>query len=462
MRATRNNLILTATLVALGAAPMAFAQADAPPAAPVNTQSIDPLRIVVAYVVDYLEGQRAIVQKAEDQRTDRQVGAAPQAPGSTTLTEKATIADLLGFAIERGAIAKGENGSAVTLSTTPYMLLTSFGKDDSPLNWQNYAWARHIGITGTFSSKDVTSGDFSSFTTGELKWTIAGAGATSGRDISRPLLASATEKIRPAAADRAVKGMQSAIAGMKGADDAVFLQCTVPLGAALERNNMLDKAFSSLNAGMTDEQAFAALDKVLGGSIPDDVKSAAHQCASVLSLQTNARQLTLEAMDNEVKAALESMNKRTFSLAALYQRDTTLSDYYTAKLLFDQKFDQPKTIEHVTLNAAVDFNKNSVARAGVMQLHQVRDWSVSGAANSPILANGHVDWNLSAKAIRAKDQGARTVAIAQGQLNLHVTKTATLPIAVSWANRENDTVKKGFQFNIGFQTVLDQLLTTAH
>src|SRR4051794_32195950 len=130
MKTTR----LIALLVSIGASPALLAQA-----------SVDPLKILV----DYLSGQRAVMQQVEDERTDRQVGAPPQAPGSTTLTEKAAIADLLAIAIERGAITKNADGSSITLSTTPYMWLTSFGKNDTPANWQNLAWGRRIGISST-------------------------------------------------------------------------------------------------------------------------------------------------------------------------------------------------------------------------------------------------------------------------------------------------------------------------
>ena len=49
----------------------------------------------------------------ETARTDKQLGASAGSQGTTTLAEKAGFAQLLGIAIERGAILKSVNGSTL-------------------------------------------------------------------------------------------------------------------------------------------------------------------------------------------------------------------------------------------------------------------------------------------------------------------------------------------------------------
>src|SRR5262249_56369657 len=65
----------------------------------------------------------------ETKRTDKQIGGSASAGGSTPLAEKAGFADLLGLAIENGAVQKEVSGSTLTLSTTPYALTTIGGGD---------------------------------------------------------------------------------------------------------------------------------------------------------------------------------------------------------------------------------------------------------------------------------------------------------------------------------------------
>jgi hypothetical protein len=69
--------------------------------------------------------------KQETQRNDKQVGASATAEGSTTAAEKPGFAELLGLAVEHGAIQQEVNGTTLTLSSSPYMFVAAASVDNS-------------------------------------------------------------------------------------------------------------------------------------------------------------------------------------------------------------------------------------------------------------------------------------------------------------------------------------------
>ena len=91
--------------------------------------------------------------KQETKRTDKQVGASARAEGSTSAAEKPSFAELLGFAIEHGAIQQSVSGTTLTLSTTPYMLLHPGRNDTASAYRRNSDWSR-LGIAATFNISD--------------------------------------------------------------------------------------------------------------------------------------------------------------------------------------------------------------------------------------------------------------------------------------------------------------------
>jgi hypothetical protein len=120
--------------------------------------------------------QAGFINAANNTRTDMQIGAPPNSAASTTLVEKPASADILSLAIERGAVSQTTDGTALTLTTTPYLLGGFIGIRDSPQNWRDYALLRHLALSATFASAtDVEQkGEFSSLDSGQIKWSILG------------------------------------------------------------------------------------------------------------------------------------------------------------------------------------------------------------------------------------------------------------------------------------------------
>ncbi len=365
-------------------------------------------------------------------RTDVQLGASSGSSQTSSIIEKPGIADLLSIAIDRGAITKTSSGTGVTLSTTPYAVITGFGAADTPDLYDREVFARNLSISGTFSSSTATSGDFSSFTSGELKYVVLGN--RSPRD------GKLIDGVRAELADVFLK-----------ADDRFFTSCTLTDKPPV--SNAIDDINKDL-AGETDltpERVHAIIDRRIASLSPDRVELQA--CSTALSASNQAMGGALDLLSTATRNYLAN-NPRQLSIATLYVRDKTLSDYYSAKVLFAYDLNQWTA----SLNGAVDWNRNHMTAGGV-RLRTVRDYSVEAGANTKTMTNGKMDYSFSAKWSRDKDASSKSVILGEAKANIHVNTVLRLPVGVSFSNRETQTVRKGWQLNIGLSALLDDILS---
>jgi hypothetical protein len=87
-------------------------------------------------------------------RTDKQVGASSSASGSTTAADKPGLVDLLGFAIERGAIQQSVNDTTLTLRTSLYAF-AALAKGDSPATYKELGFLNRVGASATYKLSDT-------------------------------------------------------------------------------------------------------------------------------------------------------------------------------------------------------------------------------------------------------------------------------------------------------------------
>jgi hypothetical protein len=88
---------------------------------------------------------------AETARTDKQTGASARSPGSVSAIEKPGFSNLLGFAIDHGAVEKQVNGTTLTLSTSPYALIVAGNGGDTSANHKKYNFFNRIGASANFN-----------------------------------------------------------------------------------------------------------------------------------------------------------------------------------------------------------------------------------------------------------------------------------------------------------------------
>jgi hypothetical protein len=366
------------------------------------------------------------------QRTDLQMGSAPSAPQAVSILEKPGIPDLLSLAIDRGVITKGSSGAGITLSTTPYAVWTGFGATDTPGRWKSATVARNLGFSATFASSDAAEGDFSSFNAGEVKYVVFGN--RSPRDPE--LLAQVRQRL----------GRVFLVA------DADFDRACGPLvnsdpvlGVEAEMNRWLrdqpELTVAGIRAHLLELVRPLQVD-------PEPLRA----CTAAVLAGEQLIQGGLEGVTAATRKYLAE-NPHQLSVAALFVRDATLSDYYSAKLLY--AFD--REVGTLNLNGEASWNKDSETPSG-LPLRSLRSYSAELGFTSRTFANGRLDGSLSAKASRDKSLDARSLVIGEAKLNLHLTSVLQLPFSLTYANRETLAIQQGWQFNVGVNALLDEVL----
>jgi hypothetical protein len=363
-------------------------------------------------------------------RTDMHIGAAANAPGATSLIDKAGAADLLALALERGAVSQETDGTAVTLSTTPYLLAGFIGVRDSPANWKNYASLRHIAISATFADQAaVDAGDFGSVQSGQVKWTILGNRSPRDAALLDSFLAVASQPVQ--AAD-ALKNVTCSALTTQYLQQIAQVANALPAANAAALRSTLDSMFAATTFTPAQRVQIAAC-----GSATVDAEIKADGAAAKLNAMTEAY-LALNA-------------KKQLSLAVSSQRDTTIDDYATVKILY--AYDTAPKIT-INLNAEGNFNQHYQHK----DLHQVRSFSVELGSTFGRFSGNRFDATTSAKIWRNNDTANRNVSVVQVKGNVYLTNTYILPVSISYANEAVENVAKGWQFNIGIASLLDSLL----
>jgi hypothetical protein len=386
---------------------------------------------------------QAFIKAADATRTDQQLTGSSSTPGSVTNLEKTGIADLFAVAIERGAVAQAMNGTNTTLSTTPYAMLTTLGTEDTPANWMKLAWARRVSLAGTFSSNTVVSGDFSSFVSGEAKFILLGN--RSPRDVG--LTSEIGEHLNAAIAR---------VLGNKGVTCSTFFQTTV--GAQLPVEAFDTYVLQHPTATPADLETTLSQLMTLPPTLDRTTEEKLTACVLGLGELQRAEEVDVAQIKALTDSYLAQNKTRQVTVAYLYQRDPSTADYTTLKVLLGR--DQSPAYS-ANLNAQLDLNQRSRTTTGTPLKH-VRGYSAEAGLTSGRFGGGRGDLTFSVKWYTPKGETGSALS-AQGKLNIHVTDTFMVPVALTYANRTlaPANAKKGLQVDFGVAALLDHLLANA-
>jgi len=90
---------------------------------------------------DIIKLKGSFLSLVEESRVDKQVGAGTSSSGSTSLTSKGNVPEILGFAVENGALTPSQSGTTITFAANPVGIIKALGDkgylegyaDDDPL-----------------------------------------------------------------------------------------------------------------------------------------------------------------------------------------------------------------------------------------------------------------------------------------------------------------------------------------
>lgn len=422
----------------------------------------------------------------ETARTDKQLGASAGSQGTTTLAEKAGFAQLLGIAIERGAILKSVNGSSLTLSTSPYLVIAA-AEGDTAKTYQDYSLFNRIGISGTFTISDQSNVLTSAKTQNLSEWSarvrLSGDRSTRSKEFQTFW----DKNIRPVIEERAkiITDAQTIITG-DNALQRLFFRFSLPASSAINaadpqaadlslRDKIADyltkHASSSADAKVSDIKTLILChlrtflyDPVKGGGIrvgdPTREKIRDKLLPALASSQlavTQARVL----LDGYLK---QFEQKPLVTFAYTNNRPEMGSQYSGLKLLFERGFGSTKLVGNfgITLYHNADPVKHQ---------DTVRDFggavSLEGKLKSPFTKALGLDstdmskmtFSFTGRFQRMKENegmpGKKAdIAVGQFKVEVPIGVGVSLPLSVTFANATelvNEKVVRG-NFGITFDT----------
>ncbi|MFL6210828.1 MAG: hypothetical protein ACJ74W_18410 [Pyrinomonadaceae bacterium] len=414
--------------------------------------------------------------KQETKRTDKQLGASARAEGSTSAAEKPSVAELLGFAIEHGAIQQSVNGTTLTLSTTPYALLLA-GRDDTAANYrQNSDWTR-LGVSATFNISDENSPLLSARRQQLTEWSAKYRflGDLSTRSKNAQAIWDKKVRVRvgqfPARVQEGLKDIFNRDRELAAKEQGMAASFTAP-DFAPDVQVVLDDS----GASDTDKQTRIAALLLCKArmAIYEPAKSGALMISADLKNRILTHTLPeiaaalaeREDAIKEFKDELKALSERpVLTFAYTNKREAVGSDYSNLRLLYSKKSAGGMNI---IANGGVSFYHRP---DNALNQQRVRDIAAAlsfegTAGRSPFMLEGEDESRITfaftgryQRMFENRGVVGRKADIAVGQFKIEVPVFAgmTLPFSVTYANATELVKENHVRANFGFSLDTDKL-----
>ncbi len=405
--------------------------------------------------------------------TNKQIGSTASSEGTTSAIEKPDFAELLGFALENGAIQKAVNGTTLTLSTSPYSFVTATQGGDTATNYKNYSYLSRLGVSATFnianqdnvllnaSRKQLSEWNLRLRLSGDKSDRSEEAEAIWDTDVRQKFAAPAMVLTRTFAdlfKDRALEDRRREIEGdfLKIASVSVALNDNA-LTKEQKINEIADLILCQIKLGIVD--------KVRSGEfrISSDLQK------KIIDERRRDYSQAISDKEAEIKKFEEKLKtltfKPTFTLAYTNKREVSSSDYSTFKILFEKKIEKKL---NWTANAGF-----SVYHKPNAMLHQkqYRDFAVAfsfeGLLNrSPFLSEeldeSPITYSFTGSYQRLfenKGIANKKADIGAGQFKLvfPIFTGFSIPFSVTYSNATPELRKAGVRANFGITLDTDKV-----
>ncbi|HKA37414.1 MAG TPA: hypothetical protein VKH43_11390 [Thermoanaerobaculia bacterium] len=393
-----------------------------------------------------LESLAVALREKNSPRTDQQTGASSSAAGSVTLTDKPGISDLLNLAIERGAITRAVSDTTFALQTTPYLFYTKFGGDDDAEHWDRLTALRRLALSATFAA---TSGDensgLSNLLSAEAKYVALGSRSARDRAFREHIKATLAPVIeREKETLRKNTKLESRWFSKLSPDVQGLLD-----DALIAFNNWQTEAAKPIPAAEVQRKLGELLDPIRARLNSAEISTLAATAASAVEEETVRVSLS-KAIAGEAARWLPAGPQ--LSILYGYNRDPSTSDYSRIKVLF--AYD---TGERFSVNANGEVALNHSTPPGGST---VRAYAGEASLTLGRFAGNALDLTAAAKVGHAKASSLTTTAF-QAKANIYVASAVIIPLALTYANHTEDSLKSKLRLNIGLALNADALLGIA-
>jgi hypothetical protein len=411
----------------------------------------------------------------ETKRTDKQIGASARSEGSTTIAEKPGFAELLGFAVEHGAVQQEVNGTTLTLSSSPYAFVAA-ANGDTATTYKNFGYLSRVGVSANFNIDNEENVLTSARRSQLSEWSLR-ARLTPDRSQRSADAEAIWERVRSgfAAPDLVLTGELAREFGSNRTLNAKrreiedrFLTPAfrVPVRAVLS------------NSALTPEQKRAQIAKTILCQVRTDIFDAIRSGAFRIDEESRTRliQRTIPAFRDALiakEAAIRTFEeelerlsyKPVLTFAYTNKRDPDLSDYSNFKFLF-----QKKSTEGFSIIANAGFSVYHKPNPLLNQTN-MRDFAAAlsfegSAGRSPFmmqeLDESRITFSFSGRYQRLFENrhipGLKAdIGVAQFKLELPVLMGFSLPFSVSYATSSELINEDHVRANFGFTLDTDKV-----
>ncbi|HXF40419.1 MAG TPA: hypothetical protein VN687_11950 [Blastocatellia bacterium] len=413
----------------------------------------------------------------EVMRTDTQIGATSSSSGATSAFEKPGLSQLLGFAIEHGAIQQQLSDTTVTLSTSPYAFI-ALAKGDTPKTYQDAELFNRIGVAATFllsdpknvianvSRKQLTEWSARARLSGDRStrskafhdyWDkTVGALIQSKLDVFGPM---ATKLLSvPAVTDTLPGGRADAVTPLITSINAYIQshQSDVTSRSSAARSAIKDLILCALRTSFYEP--------VQRGAIKVDDVSLAASLAQLGELQQKIAAARVQ-LKQFLKDFAKSGTLSTFEYTN--HRVPATSDYSEFKLLFERHV---KPMD-VVANAGFSIYNNPDKTRNQDKLRDyLVSFSVVGTAANPLFRGDPdlatpITYSFTGRFQRLMENENMTdrqpdIGSFQAQLEIPVTPGLSIPIAYTYSSATETMAKKENRFNIGLHLDINKVINS--
>lgn len=412
----------------------------------------------------------------QTRRTDKQVGPPASAAGTTTLAEKPGFAEILGFAIEHGAIQKAVSGTTLNLSTTPYAFTTLNG-GDTHSNYKKYGYLTRLGISADFNIQNqdnpLASARRSQLADWSVRLRLSKDRSTRSDDVEAIWHDISAEFARPSIVitDMLRSTFQSDVeleTQRRLIVDRLIGVTAQPSLVAIRVNNALtrDQKIDQVAEKFICQAKTDIVDGVRSGSfkISEDSKDRIIRVTLPAYEQARtAKAAALKIFDERIEAL---SYKPIFTLAYNDVRPTSGINYSELKMLYQKKTGEPISL---IANAGLSlYHKPNT----VLRQQTVRDFAATLSfegtmGRSPFMLESmdesQITYSFSGRYQRIFENrfvpGRKAdIAFAQFKFNLPMFSGMAFPFSVTYANASELIKEKHVRTNFGFSFDTDKLL----
>jgi hypothetical protein len=415
----------------------------------------------------------------ETARTDKQIGSPANSRGSTSAAEKPGWADILGFAVERGAIQQAVSGSTLTLSTTPYAFFVPT-ESDTAAAYSKYGKYRRVAFAATFniSNQDTPlanarrqalsgysvkvrlspdrsprSQEFQEKWRTDIKPTIQKDLALIGGNIKVIL--------KQAGVRQHVDAILDGTAGTKGLIDEVEDIASSTRTAAQKQTEIKNKILCALDNRVfketrEDNSGAIKIDAATRRKLLDEFIPALFEAQAERVRASELVQQIFDGMDKKWRGTLSYANTRA----------TIGSNYSEVKFLF-QNYLGSSPIKMIA-NAGFSFYNRPDP---LLHQQRLRDFaaafSLEGKRKSPFISDAldqsQLTFSLTGRYERLREnQGLafRTpdIGVVQFKLDLPIGQGMSIPLSLTYANATEFQKEQHVRGNFGFTFDADKFL----